>query len=78
MGSGPVPPAGEGRKDSMKTLKHGMLLDAKNVMDDALPELAMIRELIPEKLHGEFEKLIESFEDTLCSADVSGDYVEKE
>lgn len=61
----------------MKTLKHGMLLDAKSVMDDALPELAMLRELIPEKLHDEFDDIIASFEDTLCSADVSGDYVEK-
>jgi hypothetical protein len=50
-----------------------MLLDAKSVMDDALPELAEIKELIPEKLHVEFERVLERFEDTLCAADVSGD-----
>jgi hypothetical protein len=62
----------------MKSLDHGMLLRAKNVMDDALPELAQIKELIPEMLHDKFDKMIASFEDTLCTADVSDQYVEKE
>lgn len=57
----------------MKSLKHGMLLDSKSVMDDALPELAAIKELVPECLHTKLEKLIERFEDTLCEADVSSD-----
>lgn len=46
-------------------------------MDDAMCELDQIKELIPEKLWPEFEKIIASFEDTLCTADVSDDYVEK-
>ncbi len=62
----------------MKTLSHGMLLRAKNVMDDAIPELDQIKDLIPECLHDKFDKIIASFEDTLCTADVSDDYVEKE
>lgn len=62
---------------SPKRLRHGMLLDAKSVMDDAMPDLDQIRELIPECLHGKFKKLLESFEDTLCGADVQDDYVEK-
>lgn len=47
-------------------------------MDDALPELEQIKELIPECLHSKFDKIIESFEDTLCTADVSGEYQEIE
>ena len=62
----------------MKQLHHGMLLRAKNVMDDALSELEQIKELIPEKLHGEFERIIARFEDTLCDCDVSADYEEKQ
>ena len=62
----------------MKRLQHGMLLRAKNVMDDAMSELAEIKELIPECLHAKFDKMIASFEDTLCSADVSDQYQEIE
>ncbi len=62
----------------MNSLQHGMLLRAKNVMDDAMPELDQIKDLIPEILHDKFDKIIASFEDTLCTADVSDDYVEKE
>lgn len=62
----------------MRTLSHGMLLRAKNVMDDALPELDNIKELIPEKLHKEFDKIVASFEDTLCECDVSDEYTENE
>ena len=58
----------------MQSLRHGMLLDAKCVMDDALPDLDQIRELIPEKLHKEFERLVARFEDTLCECDVSRKY----
>lgn len=61
-----------------RTLDHGMLLRAKSVMDDALPELEQIKELIPECLHSKFDKIIESFEDTLCTADVSSEYQEIE
>jgi hypothetical protein len=61
----------------MRTLDHGMLLRAKNVMDDALPELEKIRELVPEVLHERLDKVIAGFEDTLCTADVSDDYEEK-
>ena len=61
----------------MKTLHHGMLLDAKFVMDNALCELEKIRELVPEVLHDRLDDVLEQFEDTLCSADVSDDYEEK-
>jgi len=61
-----------------RELYHGMLLDSKSVMDDAMPDLDRIRELIPEKLHKEFEKMIAVFEDTLCSCDVASDYQEKD
>jgi len=62
----------------MKKLEHGMLLRSKNVMDDAMCELESLRELIPEVLHPNFEKIVASFEDTLCTADVSEDYVKIE
>jgi hypothetical protein len=58
----------------VKTLRHGMLLDGKRVMDDALPELANIRELVPERLHEELDKVLASFEDTLCECDVADQY----
>lgn len=60
-----------------KKLEHGMLLDAKSVMDNALPDLAQLKELIPAKLHDEFDRLIARFEDTLCGADVRDVYLEK-
>jgi hypothetical protein len=53
-----------------KTLEHGMLLDAKSVMDDAMSELAELKEFIPECLHLKFEAALERFEDTLCEADI--------
>jgi hypothetical protein len=55
-----------------------MLLDSKAVMDDAMPDLDRIRELIATPLHREFDRIVAIFEDTLCSADVSYRYVEKE
>lgn len=61
-----------------RRLSHGMLLDAKAVMDNALPELAELKELIPECLHDKYEAIVDSFEDTLCSADVAKDYTEIE
>ena len=63
---------------SLKRLSHGMLLDAKCVMDDALPDLAEIRQLIPEMLHDVFDKAVARFEDSLCYADVSKRYKEIE
>jgi hypothetical protein len=65
-------------KRQYRKLSHGMLLDAKSVMDDALPDLEAIRELIPEKLHGEFERLVARFKETLCECDVSDRYLEKQ
>lgn len=41
-------------------------------------ELESVKELIPEKLHGEFDKIIARFEDSLCTADVSDEYEEKQ
>jgi hypothetical protein len=61
----------------LKRLDHGMLLNSKAVMDDAMVDLDAIRELIPEKLHDEFDLLVARFEDTLVSCDVADQYVEK-
>lgn len=62
----------------MKRLQHGMLLDAKSVMDDAMPDLEAIRELVPECLHDKLDNLIRRFEDTLCEADAADRYTEIE
>ena len=61
----------------MRKLEHGMLLDAKSVMDNALPDLEQIRELVPEVLQHRLEEAIARFEDTLCECDVADEYVEK-
>lgn len=58
---------------NLQTLEHGMILRSKAVMDNALPELAAIKELVPECLHDRLDKLIKRFEDTLCTADISDD-----
>lgn len=60
----------------MKTLQHGMLLDAKCVMDNALPELSRVRLLVPTLLHKELDKMLANFQETLCEADVSDQYEE--
>lgn len=57
----------------MRRLEHGMILRSKNVMDDALPELAAIKELVPECLHAKLDKIINSFHDSLCDCDISDD-----
>jgi hypothetical protein len=61
----------------LRRLQHGMLLDSKTVMDDAMPDLEAIKELIPERLHKEFETILEQFEDTLCGCDVADEFTEK-
>lgn len=62
----------------MKTLEHGMLLRSKSVMDDAMCELAELRELVPARLHGELDKVLAQFEDTLCECDVADEYVRRD
>ena len=57
----------------LKKLEHGMILRSKNVMDDAMCELWAIKELVPECLHDRLDKVIDQFEDTLCTADISDD-----
>lgn len=59
-------------------LNHGMLLDAKQVMDDALPDLKDLYELVPEKLHTDLEVFIRDFKKTLAGCDVADRYVEKD
>lgn len=59
-----------------KTLHHGMLLDGKKVMDNAMCDLGSLRELVPEKLHAELDRVLAIFEDTLCECDVSDRYEE--
>ena len=61
----------------LRKLKHGMLLDAKIVMDNAMSELEELKELIPARLHGEFDRIVERFENTLCHADVSDEWMER-
>jgi hypothetical protein len=61
----------------MQRLEHGMLLDAKRVMDDAWGELEKIKRLVPEALHDELANLLQSFEDELAQCDVSDRYEEK-
>lgn len=58
-------------KVKLDSLKHGMLLDAKKVIDSALPELSSLFVLIPERLHDEAKRIIREFEDTLCACAVS-------
>jgi hypothetical protein len=62
---------------SKLTLEHGMLLDAKKVMDNAIPDLKDLFELVPERLHSELEVFIRDFKKTLAGCDVSDNYTEK-
>lgn len=57
---------------------HALLLDGKQVYDDALPELERIKELIPEKLHSEFDAIICDFEQELARCDTRKYYKEIE
>lgn len=60
-----------------KKIEQWFLLDGKQVVEDALPELEYLRELIPEKLHGEFEKILEDFKAVLVECDVHDYYQER-
>lgn len=64
-------------KMSKKTLEHGMLLDAKRVMDNAIPDLQDLYEMVPAKLHLQLLGFIEQFKSTLAECDVSERYEEK-
>ena len=59
-----------------KKVDHGMLLDGKSVMDDALPELQGLKALVPEKLHDELDRILDMFEDSLAGCDESARYKE--
>jgi hypothetical protein len=61
----------------MREVEHGMLLDGKSVMDDALPELQDLFELVPERLKDDLSEVLDRFKDTLAGCDVSSRYVEK-
>lgn len=63
---------------SWRKIEHGMLLDGKSVMDDALPDLLSLKELVPEKLHDEFDRILDMFEDSLAGCDESKRYKEIE
>lgn len=63
---------------SWRKIEHGMLLDGKSVMDDALPDLLSLKELVPEKLHDEFDRILNMFEDSLAGCDESKRYKEIE
>lgn len=59
-------------------ITNGMLLDAKQVMDDAIPDLQDLYELVPGKLHADLDAFIKDFKRTLACCDVADRYVEKE
>jgi len=49
-----------------------MYLDAKSLMDNAMPSLRQeLRDLVPEKLHGDLAEILDRFEDELVEAEVS-------
>jgi hypothetical protein len=52
-----------------------MLLDAKSVMDDALPNLEDFRELIAEVNHDDFERVVARFQADLAGCDVQEQYL---
>lgn len=54
-----------------KNLQHGMLLDSKKVMDDAIPDLQDLFEMVPAMLHIDLEHFISDFKHTLAECDVS-------
>jgi hypothetical protein len=64
-------------KEKKTEVEHGMLLDGKSVMDDALPELQDLRKLVPEKLHEDLDEVLERFQETLAGCDVQERYEEK-
>lgn len=60
-----------------KILVHGMLLDAKYVMVDAIPDLHDLYEMVPVMLHPQLDQFIKDFKSTLAECDVSDRYEEK-
>jgi hypothetical protein len=62
----------------VKKLVHGLLLDSKYVMDNAMPSLRQsLSNMVPSKLHEELEGILCLFEEELVGCDVANDYVEK-
>lgn len=58
----------------MRKVEHGMLLDGKYVIDNALSGLlAHMKGLVAEKLHVELEYILNDFEDELAHCDISQD-----
>lgn len=55
-------------------IEHGMLLDGKSVMDDALPLLEELREYVAEVNHADFDKILTDFENDLAGCDVRDQY----
>ena len=62
----------------VKNLVHGLLLDSKYVMDNAMPSLRKsLHNIVPVKLHEELDGILCVFEEELVECDVANDYVEK-
>lgn len=58
-------------------IEHGMLLDGKKVMDNALPDLHRLYELVAKPLHKKLSDYLTEFEEALAECDVSDRYEEK-
>lgn len=61
----------------MTKLNNSMLLDAKVIIDNFLPDLRQsLNKLIPPVLKGQLDTILSVFEDDLASCDVSSNYEE--
>jgi polyhydroxyalkanoate synthesis regulator phasin len=58
-----------------KKLEHGMLLDAKKVMDDVLSDLQALYKMVPEKLHADLEQFITDLNESLAQCDITDNYI---
>lgn len=54
-----------------KQLEQDMILDAKRVLDNAIPDLQDLYEMVPPMLHSQLETFIREFKSTLAMCAVS-------
>lgn len=61
-----------------KKLEHGMYLDAKSVLDDAMPTLREgLFDLVPLKLHQDLDEVLAKFEDELVECEYKPFWTER-